>query len=85
MRARPSIAVRGGTGPQHCSAWAVSFSGFFDWAVHAGIGLRFSSLALAYQFRVIKTSLHLVATILLGVIVWAVLVAAVDDYWLFCP
>jgi hypothetical protein len=67
-------------------AWAVSFLGSFSIGLYTLVfAVVFLALALAYQFRLIKTRLHLVLTIFLGVIVWAVLVSTVDDYWLFLP
>jgi hypothetical protein len=67
-------------------AWAVSFLGGFSIGLYTLVlAFVFLALALAYQFRLIKTPWMVILSILLGVIVWAVLVAAVDDYWLFLP
>ena len=67
-------------------AWALSFLGSFSIGLYTLVlAFVFLALALAYQRKLIQSPRHVIITILLGVIVWAIFVAAVDDYWLFLP
>jgi len=67
-------------------SWVVSFMGGFSIGLFTLVlTFVFLALALGYQFKWIKTRLHAVIATLMGMGVWAVAIATVDDAWLFFP
>jgi len=67
-------------------SWVVSFMGGFSIGLFTLVlTFVFLALALGYQFKWIKTRLHAVIATLMGMAVWAVAIATVDDAWLFFP
>ena len=72
--------------PAAFTSWVFSFMGSWSIGIYT-LAATFVLLALAlfHSFSWLRGPVHAVGAVVLGVVAWAVLHRAVDDYWLFFP